>query len=137
MLNIIIRTWLWHTQCLIYSHTLIGRTSNLVTIRVDWFVFVWPVLTKNLGQLIKYCHVYALYGTHTHTHTHIHTHSINWFELGTTSTSSTGSHPSTLGLSYWLRFFIRSLSWNEHVEYVCHKTSKRIYILVLLKRAVR
>ncbi len=29
------------------------------------------------------------------------------------------------------------LWWNEHVKYVCGKTSKRIYFLVLLKRAVR
>ncbi len=27
------------------------------------------------------------------------------------------------------------LSWHEHVEYVCGKKSKRIYFLVLLKRA--
>ncbi len=29
------------------------------------------------------------------------------------------------------------LSWNEHVEYVCGKTSKRIYFLVLWKRTDR
>ncbi len=29
------------------------------------------------------------------------------------------------------------LSWNEHVECVCGKTSKKIYFLVLLKRAGR
>ncbi len=29
------------------------------------------------------------------------------------------------------------LSWNDHFEYVCGKTSKRIYFLVFLKRAGR
>ncbi len=29
------------------------------------------------------------------------------------------------------------LSWDEHVEYLCGKTSKRIYFLILLKRAGR
>ncbi len=30
---------------------------------------------------------------------------INLFELRTTSTPSTGSHSSTLGMSYWPKFF--------------------------------
>ncbi len=37
----------------------------------------------------------------------LRTTSIIWFELRTTSTPSTGSHPSTLGLSYWPKFFIK------------------------------
>ncbi len=33
----------------------------------------------------------------------------NSFQLRTTSTPSTGSHPSTLGLSYWPKFFVVNL----------------------------
>ncbi len=75
-----------------------------------------PFMSNGNNSTLPYCHFYLPERTHTHTHiSPIWWRNIaifNWFELRT-STPSTDSHPSTLVLSFWPKFFGQNYRyWN-------------------------